>query len=116
MDFIKNLAGGNKNAENPQAAGQSTQSTQGTQSSGGFMDKMNTMVGGGRASEKNEDVLDKGVDMFQEKVLKQGPQDNESAFEQQKDEAISDTIRGQWKNATGKDFPVADKNPQVGKF
>ena len=30
--------------------------------------------------------------------------------------AISDAIRGQWKNATGKDFPVADKNPEMGKF
>jgi hypothetical protein len=109
MDFVKNLAGGSKNTEN-------TQGTQGTQqqSSGGFMDKMNSMAGGGRSSEKNEDMLDKGVDMFQENVLKQGPQDNESAFEQRKDEAISDTIRNQYKNISGKDFPVADKNPRMG--
>lgn len=31
-----------------------------------------------------------GVDFVQEKVLGQGPQDNESAFEQAKDEKISD--------------------------
>jgi len=72
--------------------------------------------------------------MFQEKVLGQGPQNNESAFEQRKDEAISDcssparylpspfplscavlignlnlVIRGKFKSATGKEFPVADK-------
>lgn len=39
----------------------------------------------------------------------QGPQNNESAAEQAKDEAISDTIRAQYKNMTGKDFPIADK-------
>jgi hypothetical protein len=39
----------------------------------------------------------------------QGPQDNESAGEQAKDEAISDYIRKGYKGATGKDFPIADK-------
>jgi hypothetical protein len=29
--------------------------------------------------------------------------------EQAKDEQISDFIRGQYKNASGKEFPVADK-------
>jgi hypothetical protein len=48
--------------------------------------------------------------MFQEKVLKQAPQKNESAVEQQKDEAISDAIRNQYQKATGKEFPIADKN------
>lgn len=47
--------------------------------------------------------------MFQEKVLGQGPQDNESAAEQAKDEMISDAIRDQYKNATGSDIPVKDK-------
>ena len=38
-----------------------------------------------------------GVDFVQEKFLGQGPQDNESAVEQAKDEQISDFIRGsQW--------------------
>lgn len=47
---------------------------------------------------------------MQENVLKQGQQSNESAQEQFKDEQISDFIRSQYKNATGKDFPVADKS------
>lgn len=65
--------------------------------------------------------------MVQEKILGQGPQDNESAIEQAKDEQMSDFIRGQvcwphdsrapgwwlmfvqYKSASGKDFPVADK-------
>ena len=33
--------------------------------------------------------------MFQEKVLKAGPQDNEDALEQAKDKKIADTIREQ---------------------
>lgn len=47
--------------------------------------------------------------MFQEKVLGQGPQNNESAIEQAKDEQISDFIRGQYKSNMGKDIPIADK-------
>lgn len=50
-----------------------------------------------------------GVDFVQEKFLGQGPQDNESALEQAKDEQISDAIRGQYKNMTGKDLPFKDK-------
>jgi hypothetical protein len=50
-----------------------------------------------------------GVDWVQENVFKQGQQTNESAFEQAKDERISDAIRDQYKKAAGKDFPVADK-------
>jgi len=38
-----------------------------------------------------------------------GPQDNESALEQAKDEQISDAIRKQYKSATGSDVPVKDK-------
>jgi hypothetical protein len=56
------------------------------------------------------DYLDKGVDWVQEHVLGEGPQDNESALEQAKDEQISDFIRSQYKTATGKDFPIADKS------
>ncbi len=51
-----------------------------------------------------------GVDLVQEKVLGQGPQNNESAAEQAKDEQISDFARRGYKGATGKDFPVADKS------
>ena len=47
--------------------------------------------------------------MVQEKVLGQGPQNDESAIEQAKDEQISDFIRGQYKSATGSDMPIKDK-------
>lgn len=53
---------------------------------------------------------DSGVDLVQEKVLGQGPQDNESAMEQAKDEQISDFVRRGYKSATGKDVPIADKS------
>ncbi|KAK2614903.1 hypothetical protein N8I77_001693 [Diaporthe amygdali] len=102
MDFVKNLAGGNKDGQQQEQQGEQ-------KSEGGFMSKLNNMAGGGAAGEKKEDGLDKGVDWVQENVLGQGKQDNESAVEQAKDEQISDFIRGQYKNTTGKDFPVADK-------
>lgn len=56
----------------------------------------------------------KGIDMFQEKVLGQGPQDNESAVEQAKDEQISDFIRGKYKDTTGNDIPIKDKETRFG--
>ncbi|EJT82228.1 hypothetical protein GGTG_02202 [Gaeumannomyces tritici R3-111a-1] len=98
MDKLSSLAGGQKESQ-PQK----------DESSGGFMDKVNSIAGGGKKSEKNEDALDKGVDWVQEHVLGQGPQNNEGAFEQAKDEQISDYIRKQYKNTTGSDFPVQDK-------
>ncbi len=55
-----------------------------------------------------------GIDMFQEKILKQGPQDNESAIEQAKDEQISDMIRQQYKGITGKDIPIKDEPTTFG--
>ncbi|KAH8102027.1 hypothetical protein BXZ70DRAFT_906038 [Cristinia sonorae] len=70
---------------------------------------MNEFGGGGKAGEAREDTLDKGIDWVQEHVLGQGPQNNESAAEQFKDEQISDFIRGQYKGTTGSNFPVADK-------
>jgi len=74
------------------------------------MGTVNSALGGGQSGERNEDPLDKGVDLVQEKVLGQGPQDNESAMEQAKDEQISDFVRRGYKSATGKDVPIADKN------
>ncbi|KDN39994.1 hypothetical protein RSAG8_08443, partial [Rhizoctonia solani AG-8 WAC10335] len=71
--------------------------------------KLNELAGGGQKSEANEDKLDKLVDLYQEHVLKQGPQGNESAFEQAKDEQISDVIRSGFKMVTGKDVPLKDK-------
>ncbi len=38
-----------------------------------------------------------------------GPQNNESAIEQAKDEQISDFIRGQYKSTMGSDMPIKDK-------
>ncbi|KAF8636748.1 hypothetical protein AX16_010952 [Volvariella volvacea WC 439] len=78
-------------------------------SGGGFMNQLNSAVGGGKSSEAKEDPLDKGVDWVQEHILKEGSQDNESAFEQAKDEQISDAIRRGFKSTTGRDFPVQDK-------
>lgn len=41
--------------------------------------------------------------------MKQGPQSNESALEQAKDEQISDALRRGFKMVTGKEVPVSDK-------
>ncbi|KAF2716496.1 hypothetical protein K431DRAFT_203988, partial [Polychaeton citri CBS 116435] len=76
---------------------------------GGFMDKLNSSAGGGAEGEKNEDYLDKGIDMVQEKFMGGGDQSNESAVEQAKDEQISDFIRGKYKSTTGSDIPIKDK-------
>lgn len=53
MDFVKNLAGGNKDSQTTSSSGEQ-------KSSGGFMDKINNVAGGGAAGEKKEDGLDKG--------------------------------------------------------
>lgn len=53
--------------------------------------------------------LKTGIDFVQEKFLKQGPQDNESAAEQAKDKLIADAIRNGYKNATGNEFPIKEK-------
>lgn len=97
--------------------------------SGGLFGSVNNALGGGKSGEANEDYLDKGkfaphisflrialtdpldsaVDFAQER-MGQGQQSDESALEQAKDEQISDFIRSQYKGATGRDFPVADKS------
>ncbi|RXW20247.1 hypothetical protein EST38_g5597 [Candolleomyces aberdarensis] len=56
-------------------------------------DKLNHALGGGAAGEAKEGKLDKAIDLFQEHVLKEGPQHNESAIEQLKDKQIADTLR-----------------------
>ncbi|KAF8079382.1 hypothetical protein FPV67DRAFT_1444516 [Lyophyllum atratum] len=101
MDFFK--GGNNKSGAN------ATQETTSSGSGGGFMGKINSAMGGGQAGEKNEDYLDKAVDFAQER-MGGGQQSNESAVEQAKDEQISDAIRSQYKNASGKEFPIADKS------
>lgn len=107
MDALKNIIGGSSSQS--QSNTQNTQSTESSGLAGGLLNKVNNMAGGGEQGEKNEDMLDKGIDLIQQHVLKQGDQSNESAVEQATDEQISDFIRGQYKNATGKEFPVADK-------
>jgi hypothetical protein len=49
------------------------------------------------------------VDLVQGRVLGRGPQDNENALEQAKDEQISDFVRDKWKSTTGSDVPFKDK-------
>ncbi|KAI9724530.1 MAG: hypothetical protein M1812_000598 [Candelaria pacifica] len=115
MDSLKGMMGGG----NKEQTGNVQQPASGEQkSSGGFLsgigNKMNAAAGGGPESEKNEDYLDKGVDYVQEHFMGQGPQNNESAVEQAKDEQISDFIRGQYKSTTGKDVPIKDKPTTFG--
>ncbi|KAH6697245.1 hypothetical protein F5X68DRAFT_257473 [Plectosphaerella plurivora] len=113
MDFVNNLTGGG-NSNNNTNQQQSTDSSKPQESSGGgLMDKVNSMAGGGQQGEKNEDFLDKTVDFVQEK-MGAGDQSNESAAEQAKDEQISDFIRGKYKDTTGGEFPVADKDKNYG--
>ncbi|ELU39984.1 hypothetical protein AG1IA_05988 [Rhizoctonia solani AG-1 IA] len=104
MDFLNKFAG-QHTQQNPD------QGHQQAGGSGGFMGMINNAAGGGQAGEAKEDGLDKAIDWVQEKYLGQvsGDQSNESALEQAKDEQISDFIRAQYKSATGKDFPIADK-------
>ncbi|KAF2090838.1 hypothetical protein K490DRAFT_10066, partial [Saccharata proteae CBS 121410] len=111
MDYLNKFTGGGNKDE----SGQTQQSSTSEQKQDGSMfsgigDKFNSAAGGGKQGEKNEDYLDKGVDFVQEKFLGQGPQDNESAVEQAKDEQISDFIRKQYKSTTGSDIPIKDKD------
>jgi len=102
MESITNAFSGN-NAQ----SGNTDQTS--SSSGGGIGDSINSALGGGQSSEKNEDYLDKGIDAVQQYGFGQGAQNNENAAEQFKDEQISDAIRGQYKNFTGSDVPIADK-------
>jgi hypothetical protein len=91
-------------------------------------DRVNNAFGGGANSEAKEGVLDKGsiillwceskylysvgilaIDFYQEHVLKQGKQDNESAIEQAKDKQIAGVIRHGYESVTGKELPSSHK-------
>ncbi|PHH66390.1 hypothetical protein CDD81_7445 [Ophiocordyceps australis] len=111
MDFVNKISSavGDGNKSNDNKEGDKKQS-----GSGGFVDKLNNMAGGGKQGEEDEDGLDKAVDFVQEKFLGEGDQSNESAAEQAKDEAISDYIRDKYKSTTGTDFPIPDKEKKVG--
>ena len=107
MDFIKNFTE-NKEGEKKEGApaGEQKGGLEGMMGQAGNF--FNEQAGGGAKGEKKEDGLDKAYDMFQEKVLGQGPQNNESAAEQAKDEFVTDTFRDGYKKATGKEFFVKD--------
>ncbi|ODH27466.1 hypothetical protein ACO22_04188 [Paracoccidioides brasiliensis] len=113
MDFVNKFTGREQQQQQPPK-----ESSSDKKGGGGFFsgigDRMNTAAGGGKESEKNEDMLDKGIDFVQEHILGQGPQNNESALEQAKDEKISDFIRGQYKSTTGKELPIRDKETRFG--
>ena len=57
METIKNALSGNSNKTN---APQQTTAPQQTSSGGGWGDKVNSALGGGKSSEAKEDYLDKG--------------------------------------------------------
>ena len=68
MDFIKKAVSGgggdnNKSGENSQQ-NESSQSGGGGGLFGGMGEKLNSAAGGGKESEKNEDLLDKGMCVF----------------------------------------------------
>jgi len=107
MDFVNKFTGGDSNDSN-------NKKDENKSGGGGIMDSVNNFAGGGKQGEKNEDGLDKAVDFVQEKVMGQGDQSNESAAEQAKDEAVSDFIRGKYKDTTGNEFFVQDKDKKYG--
>jgi len=67
MDFLKKFAGGENDnqRDNPHSDDQqgNNQDNKGG-FFGGISDKLNSVAGGGRESEKNEDMLDKGLSSF----------------------------------------------------
>jgi hypothetical protein len=56
MDFINKVTGGGSQSNNAQAQAAPQQ-----KQSGGFMDKLHGMAGGGPESERKEDSIDKGM-------------------------------------------------------
>ncbi|GAB7359244.1 hypothetical protein MBLNU230_g5901t1 [Neophaeotheca triangularis] len=93
MNFVNKMTGGTDTSNDSNEPGKNAPEPKSPSNDngsflGGIGDKLNSAAGGGKASEKNEDYLDKGIDFVQDKVLGQGPQDNESALEQAKDEQI----------------------------
>lgn len=61
MDFINKVVGGESKNENENENRTSQTQEQQEEKSGGFMDKLNSMAGGGQQSEKSEDAIDKGM-------------------------------------------------------
>ena len=71
MESLKNAVGLGEN--NPAEGAQQGQSTGQGEGGGGFFggigNKINSAAGGGKESEKNEDLLDKGMASFRHSVL-----------------------------------------------
>ena len=61
MDFLKNAVSGDNKGENNQQSENSSGGGGGGGFLGGIGDKFNSAAGGGKESEKNEDLLDKGM-------------------------------------------------------
>jgi len=59
MDFVKNFTGGDNSQNQKSQQEQGSKEQGGGGFLGGFGDKLNSAAGGGRESEKNEDILDK---------------------------------------------------------
>ncbi|KAJ4676865.1 hypothetical protein HRR95_004981 [Exophiala dermatitidis] len=120
MDQLKgalNSFTGGDQEQKQQVPGEQTQ--QGSSSGGGFLgglgDKLNSAAGGGKESEKNEDYLDKGKAVLisskrssldkDHKIMRvpsNKPRTNRSV-------TLSGANPNADKSATGKDFPVKDK-------
>jgi hypothetical protein len=66
MDFVKNFTSAENSQEQNQGQNQTRQQEKVSNEQGrggflgGFGDKLNSAAGGGRGSEKDEDILDKG--------------------------------------------------------
>ncbi|KAG6846876.1 hypothetical protein H0H93_011324 [Arthromyces matolae] len=98
MDFIKKIINKSSNKPNDQASGIDNSA----------QDKPSNSPGssGGQVSDQSQasGSQNEGVGFVQERVG--GGQQVDRAQTEQ----ISDTIRDQYKNATGNDFPIADKS------
>ena len=141
MNFIKSAVNSSSGSNSQEQNTEQKSNEGGGGFLGGIGNKLNTAAGGGKESEKKEDLLDKGpsslhqlddsnifkgrmklvltyrhtgVDAVQQYGLGQGDQSNESAVEQAKDEQISDFIRKKYKEGTGSDFPIKDKETRFG--
>ena len=68
MDFLKNAVSGDNKGESNQRS-QPTENSSGGGFLGGIGDKFNSAAGGGKESEKNEDMLDKGASISAKLLL-----------------------------------------------
>ncbi|KAF6743435.1 hypothetical protein DFP72DRAFT_933123 [Ephemerocybe angulata] len=93
----------NGNGNNGNGNGGSGEMKTGNAVVDGLLGKVSGAIG--QKAEEREDFLDKAIDVFQDKVLKQD-QSNESASEQATDRMVAQGIKTGYKQFTGKDFPT----------